>query len=373
MERVLEHRWPGNVRELENLLERVIVSADSPILEIDEGLLHEGLRVGSYRLIDRLGAGGMGEVWLGKHQLLARPAAVKLINTEALSKLGHETVFVERFKREAATTAQLRSPHTVELYDFGVTDDGAFYYVMELLIGMDLSTMVERFGPLPPERVVALLLQACRSLGEAHTAGLVHRDVKPSNLFACKLGEDFDFLKVLDFGMVKSLQSEHDMTLTQQGLAMGSPSFMAPEQVEQDLAMDGRADLYGLGCAAYWMLTGKLVFEAPNPVQMLMKHTQATPKPPSESAPVPIPQALDDLVLACLAKKPEARPANAHQLAEQLDAIECDEAWTYARARTWWTERLPDESAATAAREPTANAPTLPLPSDDGEAEAGSA
>ena len=182
MRRLEAYAWPGNIRELRTVLERAILVSRSTVLEIDEELLDERLAVGSYRLVSRLGSGGMGEVWLGKHRLLARPAAVKLIRHDAQPGAAREQL-VRRFQREAQVTAGLRSPHTVQLYDFGVNDTGSFYYVMELLDGLDLQHIVTRFGPQPAERVIMLLRQACRSLAEAHEHGLVHRDIKPANLF----------------------------------------------------------------------------------------------------------------------------------------------------------------------------------------------
>ena len=189
MRRLEAYAWPGNIRELRTVLERVILVSRSPVLSIDEELLHEGLAVGSYRLVTRLGSGGMGEVWLAKHRLLARPAAVKLIRHDVERGPAHEEL-VQRFQREAEATAGLRSPHTVQLYDFGVNDTGSFYYVMELLEGFDLQHVVTRFGPQPWERIIMLLRQACRSLAEAHAHGLVHRDVNPSNLFVTRLGTE---------------------------------------------------------------------------------------------------------------------------------------------------------------------------------------
>ena len=202
LQRLQHYRWPGNLRELRNVLGFALAASQGPVLEIGEHLLDNDVRVGSYSLIERLGAGGMGEVWLARHQLLARPAAVKIVREAALGGGEDGHVRRQRFAREAQATAELQSPHTVQLYDFGITDAGSFYYVMERLRGMDLQRMVERHGPLPPERVVFLLKQACLSLAEAHALGLVHRDIKPANLFVCRLGSEFDFLKVLDFGVV---------------------------------------------------------------------------------------------------------------------------------------------------------------------------
>jgi serine/threonine-protein kinase len=332
MQRLTAYRWPGNVRELENILERAVMVSVGPVLEIDEELLEEGISLGSYRLVEQLGAGGMGEVWLGRHRLLARPAAVKIIRRTALESYGAN--IEKRFLREAQVTAELSSPHTVQLYDFGVTETGTFYYVMELLHGMDLNAMVKRFGPLPAERVVALLDQACASLGEAHERGLVHRDIKPGNLFVARLGGVSDFLKVLDFGMVKA-SDEEDAVLTTAGKVHGTPAFMPPE-VALGENLDGRSDLYSLGCAAFWMLTGNVVFDAPSPTAMLMRHVQAAPLAPSRASELEIPAALDAIVLRCLEKRPADRPQSAAELRAELAHVELREPWTQERAAAWW-------------------------------------
>jgi serine/threonine-protein kinase len=300
--------------------------------------------LGSYRLVERLGAGGMGEVWRAEHRLLARPAAVKLIRPEMLGDVGAERrrEVLRRFEREAQATAAMRCPHTVELYDFGVSDDGAFYYVMELLDGLDAETLVEQSGPLPAERVVYLWRQVCHSLGEAHQLGLIHRDVKPANVFVCCYGRELDWVKVLDFGLVAMERDRGaDVRLTADGTIGGTPAFMAPEQVLGDRPIDGRTDLYAAGCLAYWLLTGKLVFEGRTAVEMMMKHAEAEPVPPSRRTERAIPDALERAVLACLEKDPDRRPASADALAELLGAVPLEGAWTAVRARTWWRVHCP--------------------------------
>ena len=347
MQRLQAYAWPGNIRELTAVLERAILVAKAPVLEIDEESLDNQLSVGSYRLISQLGSGGMGEVWLAKHRLLARPAAVKLIRQET-SQGTARAQLVRRFQREAQVTAQLRSPHTVQLYDFGVNDTGAFYYVMELLQGLDLQRIVNNFGPQLPERVVALLRQACRSLAEAHEHGLVHRDIKPANLFVGRLGTEYDYLKVLDFGIVKEQPGRggHDAAgstlLTSPNLVQGTPAFMAPELVFGDRSIDGRTDLYSLACAAYWALTGQLVFKASTPAQMLLHHAQTQPAPPSSVSELPIPGDLEALLMQCLEKDPSKRPGSALALEAQLARVRCPDPWTQDRAREWWNAHSPD-------------------------------
>ena len=280
MKRLRKYRWPGDVGELHSLIERAVVSAREPVLEIDPALLDEGLPLGHYRLMEKLGEGGMGEVWRARHQLLTRPCAVKLIKPELLGESSREAA-TERFRLEARSIARLSSPNTVRLYDFGVSETGSFYFVMELLAGMDLASLVQRFGPLPPERVVAVLRQACRSLAEAHAAGLLHRDIKPQNLFLCRLGVDFDIVKVLDFGLVKSLD-EGATELTAAGALTGTPAYMPPERVVAASA-DERSDLYSLGCVGYWMLTGQPVFTG-EPMAVMIHHVRTAPKAPLDDA-----------------------------------------------------------------------------------------
>jgi transcriptional regulator with GAF, ATPase, and Fis domain len=340
MRRLTAYGWPGNIRELRTVLERAVLVSRGPRLEIDEELLDERLAVGSYRLVSRLGSGGMGEVWLGRHRLLARPAAVKLIRHDPRPGNARDDL-VRRFQREAQVTAELRSPHTVQLYDFGVNDTGSFYYVMELLDGLDLNQIVTRFGPQPAERVAMLLRQACRSLSEAHGLGLVHRDIKPANLFVACLGPEYDYLKVLDFGIVKNRPGQEAMLLTAQGMVHGTPAFMAPEIAVGETDVDGRADLYALACVAYWALTGQLVFAAKTPEQMLLHHARTLPEPPSRVSELPIPRAIDEIVMRCLAKNPDDRPASARDLEADLAAVAFDRPWTQERAREWWELHMP--------------------------------
>jgi serine/threonine protein kinase len=302
--------------------------------------------LGSYRLEEPLGKGGMGEVFRATHQMLARPAAVKLIRPEILgsSSPGAAKVLVQRFRREAEAAASLRSPHTISLYDFGVANDGTFFFVMELLDGLDLETLVERFGPVPPERCVHLLRQVCNSLQEAHSRGLIHRDIKPSNIFTCRLGLEVDFVKVLDFGLVKAVdEGEREATLlTAPDSTTGTPAYIAPEMVRGDGVVDHRVDLYTLGCVAYWLLTGRLVFQAPNAIQLMYQHANADPVPPSQLSEFEIPPELDAVILACLAKLPEDRPQSAAELSTRLMQAMPAPAWTEELAHRWWNRHHPE-------------------------------
>ncbi|HEX5574577.1 MAG TPA: serine/threonine-protein kinase [Gemmatimonadales bacterium] len=301
--------------------------------------------LGSYRLEEPLGKGGMGEVFRATHQMLARPAAVKLIRSEIIgsSTPAAARVITERFRREAEAAASLRSPHTISLYDFGVAHDGTFFLVMELLDGLDLETLVERFGPIPPDRAVYLLRQVCASLAEAHGRGLVHRDIKPSNIFTCRLGLDVDFVKVLDFGLVKAMgDGDREATLlTAPDATTGTPAYIAPEMVRGDRAADHRIDIYTLGCVGYWLLTGRLVFQAPNAIQLMYQHANATPVAPSQRSELEIPAALDRVILSCLAKHPEDRPQCALELSHLLAAAVPESSWSQERAHRWWDRHHP--------------------------------
>jgi serine/threonine-protein kinase len=295
--------------------------------------------MGSYQLGELLGKGGMGEVYKATHRMLARPAAIKLIRPEMLGAVDDEAakLAVTRFRREAEAAANLRSEHTVELYDFGVTADGTLYLVMEFLEGLDLQTLVKENGPLSAGRTVHILRQVCDSLEEAHASGLVHRDIKPANIHVGRVGLRHDFVKVLDFGLVKEVSSVSvgDSMATVPGqMALGTPGYMAPEMALGD-KVDGRADIYALGCVAYYLVTGELVFEAETAFQMIAKHLQTSPIPPSERTTASIPRELERLILKCLAKDPADRPQSAAQLAQALEFIPVD-AWGEEQARRWW-------------------------------------
>ena len=303
--------------------------------------------MGSYQLGELLGRGGMGEVYKATHRMLARPAAIKLIRSETIgaSDPAAAELAVTRFRREAQAAANLRSPHTVELYDFGVTDDQTLYFVMELLDGLDLDSLVRQHGPLPAGRAVHVLTQVCASLEEAHAQGLVHRDIKPANIHVGRLGLVYDFVKVLDFGLVKPIadRSVEQTLATQAGLVVGTPGYMAPEMVLSD-TVDGRADLYALGCVGYYLLTGQQVFDGDTPMKVMAKHLQEAPIPPSQRV-ASVPPRLEQVILACLAKKPEDRPRSAAELARLLAAADV-EPWTNEQAAGWWAAARPSTTAA---------------------------
>ncbi|MFN8178025.1 MAG: serine/threonine-protein kinase [bacterium] len=305
--------------------------------------------LGSYRIGELLGRGGMGEVYRAEHRMLARPAAVKLVRAELLGAAdpAHHERIVRRFEREARVTAGLRSPHTVSVYDYGITDDGTFYYVMELLEGLDLESLVRELGPVPAGRTVHILQQMCDSLAEAHEKGLIHRDIKPANVVLCRYGRRVDFVKVLDFGLARPIaDGDGDARITREAAVAGTPAFMSPEQILGHHEIGPRTDLYAVGCVAYWLLTGALVFEGETSIEVLARHARDVPVSPSRRSELPIPPALDAIVMACLEKEPAKRPESAEALAILLEAVDTGADWSPDRARKWWEVHRPKVGAA---------------------------
>lgn len=308
---------------------------------------------GQYRLKELLGAGGMGEVYLAEHQLLKRPCAIKLIRP------GIETdpTALARFEREVRTTAKLSHWNTIDIFDYGRTEDGTFYYVMEYLPGLSLADLVKEYGPMPPARVVHLLRQTCQALREAHDIGLIHRDIKPANIFAAKRGGVHDVAKLLDFGLVKRTKETGNVEVSQQGTSCGSPLYMSPEQAGAVEDSDARSDIYSLGATAYFLLTGRTPFEGKNPLQIMIAHARDPVVPPSQFQP-DIPPALEQIVLRCLAKNPKDRFPDAQTLEQAL--IECPgiERWTDADAARWWHE---SSGVTSTPKETPAGSPSIDL------------
>jgi eukaryotic-like serine/threonine-protein kinase len=285
-----------------------------------------------YRLGRKLGGGGMGEVYLAEHQLLKRPCAIKLIRHDLI---GNPRIFA-RFEREVRATAQLSHWNTIEIFDYGRNDNGAFFYVMEYLPGLSLAELVERFGPMPAARVIYMLRQACDALHEAHEAGLVHRDIKPANLMAAFRGGLHDVAKILDFGLVKTL-SEHETAphLSREGTVAGSPLYMAPEQIMHSHEPDRRTDIYALGAVAYFILTGKPPFKGDSPMEVMIAHVRDLVTPPSQIQ-CDVPADLERIVLRCLAKAPEDRYPDTLSLADDLDRCADAANWSRRHAALWW-------------------------------------
>jgi serine/threonine-protein kinase len=287
--------------------------------------------LGQYRLKQLIGAGGMGEVYLAEHQLLKRPCAIKLIRPEQAG----DPKALARFEREVRSTAKLSHWNTVEIFDYGHTEDGVFYYAMEYLPGMSLADLVKQHGPLPAERAVHLLRQTCDALAEAHQMGMVHRDIKPANIFAAKRGGVYDVAKLLDFGLAKPLGHTGDAQLTQEGSITGSPLFMSPEQASGDTEPDARSDIYSLGAVAYHIVTGRAPFEDDKPLKVLMAHIRDNPPEPS-SIHSGVPADLEAVILRCLAKQPVDRYQTAEELEQALAACAAADGWTRADAARWW-------------------------------------
>jgi serine/threonine-protein kinase len=303
----------------------------------------EARKLGPYQLKRRLGAGGMGEVYLAEHVLLRRPCAVKLIRPE---RAGDPDV-LRRFLREVQVTATLTHPNTVQVFDYGQTEDGTLYYAMEYLPGLTLDEMVRHDGPLPPGRAVFLLRQLCGALAEAHAVGLIHRDLKPGNVILGARGGLGDVAKLLDFGLVhRPVTDGGETRLTHAGLVFGTPAYMSPEQAAGRLDLDARSDIYSLGALAYYLLTGRPPFVRPTLVQTVTAHLTDPPPPPSEVRP-DIPADLAAVVVSCLEKRAECRPASTAELERRLGACACAGEWSAAAGTAWWGER-PTGSAANA-------------------------
>lgn len=290
-------------------------------------------QLGQYRLRQRLGSGGMGEVYLAEHQMMKRPCAIKLVRPEKAGDLR----ILARFEREVRSTAKLSHWNSIDIYDYGRTADGTFYYVMEFLPGHNVGELVEQYGPLPPARAVYLVDQVCAALHEAHGIGLVHRDIKPANIFCAYRGGVFDVAKLLDFGLAKpAIDGSGDVQLTMEGTVTGSPLFMSPEQARGEDRVDARSDIYSLGAVTYYLLTGRPPFMADNPLKVIIAHASQDVVPPRQiNGELPI--ELEDIVLRCLEKDPDDRFQDALSLRAALRELAFDEAWSSERAAEWWT------------------------------------
>jgi serine/threonine-protein kinase len=291
-----------------------------------------GRRIGAYRLQEQIGEGGMANVYRARHDLLKRPTAIKILKLQRTSD-----EIVARFEREVQLASGLSHPNTVEIFDYGLTREGQPYYAMEYLDGLTISQIVERDGTIPVARTVHLLRQACAALAEAHGKGLVHRDIKPENLMVCRHGGILDFLKILDYGLVKHLSQQHSRDLTRNLRILGTPLYMAPERLRNPGDVDARADIYAIGAVAFLMLTGKKLFESADDLQLTSQILNEEAPRPSTVAPQPIPVEVDLLVLACVEKRREDRPQRIADLLEAFDALALEHRWTQREAELWWS------------------------------------
>lgn len=293
---------------------------------------HRARRLGNYLIEKELGRGGMGQVFVARHALICRPTAVKVLEPQD----GDPQTGLARFEREVQLSASLTHPNTITIFDFGRTADNTFYYAMEYLEGLDLQRLVDQFGPLPAERVVYVLRQALGSLGEAHRRGIIHRDVKPSNIFLTQRGGLHDFVKVLDFGLARKIEGATESGLTKTGMVFGTPRYIAPESVYGQQRTDARSDLYNLGAVAYWLLTGRPLFEGSSSLDLIIDHVKTVPARPSSVTELEVPPELDALVMRCLEKEPGDRYQTAEALLADLQEVPLATPWTQDRAREWW-------------------------------------
>jgi hypothetical protein len=316
-------------------------------------------QLGQYTLEEQIGKGAMGVVYRGHHAMLRRPTAIKLLNLEKTTP--HS---IARFEREVRLTSQLNHPNTISIYDYGRTPEGIFYYAMELLDGINLETLVRGWGPLPESRVVHLLTQLCGSLNEAHGLGLIHRDIKPANIMLCQRGGLFDVIKLLDFGLVKAIDSDREAGLTAANAMLGTPLYMSPESVTNPDLVDARSDLYSLGAVGYFLLTGTVVFSAPTINEILRRHLDVPPQAPSERLGRQVDPLLAEALTRCLAKSPNDRPASAQEFADALARCAAAGNWTARDAGQWWASRAPQETVDGAVATAT-SAPVIREDSDD--------
>jgi len=292
------------------------------------------LGLSSYERLDKLGEGAMGELWLVRHTGLGRIAALKEIRGTEVNEED-----VGRFTREAQVLSNLRCPHTIQVYDYGIGPSGFPFYVMEHLEGINLQQLVDKHGPMPPPRAIHVLRQVCLSLQEAHDVGLVHRDIKPANIMLCHYGSAWDFVKLLDFGLVKRDRKQDTASLTRPAVVLGTPAYVAPESLRGSKYVDGRADLYAVGAVGYFLLTGRLLFNHDQPVAMAKAHLLEPA--PRASTRVELPSELDDLLHQCLEKEPQARPQTARELCERLEQVSVESSWSQTQAEEWWLKTRP--------------------------------
>ena len=315
--------------------------------------VQQAMHLGQYTVEKLIGRGGMGAVYLARHSLLRRPTALKVLESDGAGA----AEAIARFEREVQTTSQLTHPNTVAIYDYGRTPDARFYYAMEFLDGFDLETLVRADGPQPAGRVAHILRQVCGALAEAHSLGLIHRDIKPANIMLCQRGFQPDFVKVLDFGLVRKQTLTDGPDLSAEQTVRGTPLYMSPETILGSSEIDERADIYGVGAVAYYLLAGQPPFTGHNAVEVMARQVREAPVPPSQRCGRDVPAGFESLVLACLEKEPIMRPRSMVALRAAIDRLDV-EPWTDAVARNWWRERAHRVRDARARREQQPSAPT---------------
>ncbi|MBN1443033.1 MAG: serine/threonine protein kinase [Planctomycetes bacterium] len=313
-----------------------IASVGSRIIYGLQQEVREARQLGQYSLEEKIGEGGMGEVYRASHAMLRRPTAIKLLRPERAGE-----VCLARFEREVQLTSRLTHPNTISIYDYGRTPDGVFYYAMEYLDGLDLESLVKLDGPQPPARAIHILQQACGSLIEAHAIGLIHRDIKPANIILCERGTVLDTVKVVDFGLVKDIEGRLDTSASGADTITGTPLYMSPEAIRSPQQVDGRSDIYALGAVGYFLLAGRSLFHSTNFMEICSHHLQTPPDPPSAARGVALPADLENLILRCLEKRPEDRPASARDLRRSLERLQDSGRWTQEDAARWWSSMQP--------------------------------
>jgi serine/threonine protein kinase len=294
--------------------------------------VEEAQQLGQYSLEERVGEGGMGEVYRASHLLLRRPTAVKLLRSDHV-----DGPSIVRFEREVQLTSRLTHPNTSAIYDYGRTPEGRFYYAMEYLDGVNLEQLIHVTGALPPARVIHILRQVCASLAEAHRSGLIHRDIKPANVVLCERGGIQDFVKVVDFGLVKDIVAETDPNVSSANTITGTPLYLSPEAIRAPETVDGRSDLYAVGALGYYLLTGTPLFQSANVMEICNHQMNTAPQSPSERIGKAQPHDLEAVILQCLEKNPATRPQDAEAVCEALAACEDAKHWSTAEAAKWWS------------------------------------
>jgi eukaryotic-like serine/threonine-protein kinase len=330
----------------------VVGAAASHAVWAAQRQVYQARKLGRYRLEVQIGAGGMGEVWLAWDDVLRRKVALKVLRTGSVQ----DEACLQRFEREAWAASKLGDPHTIRIFDFGASDDGIYFIAMEYLRGADLNALVQDHGPLPAGRVLRFAVQACQSIAEAHDAGIIHRDIKPHNLFVTRAGDDDELVKLLDFGIARMVLTGEDHVRTQTGVIRGTPAYMAPE-LWMGQEADVRSDIYALGATLYFLLSGASPFESPNPWRMVLAHISYAPEPPSVGRGVPLPEGLDDVVLRCLAKDPRERFQTVRDLSTALAKLSEAAPWTSEDVRRFWLIERAEKLAGTGAAAGTQTSP----------------